>query len=455
VNPEDLKVPPHSVEAEQSVLGGLLLDNQAWDSIADTLSEGDFYQPHHRLIFRSIQDLVTRSVPVDAVTLSERLDQEGLLDKAGGLSYLADLVKNTPSAANIAAYADIVRERGLRRNLITVGSKISDSAFEGGGKSVNNLVDHAEQLVFSIAEKGGGERQSFVPLSNFLTKAAERIDHLYHNPNAVTGVPTGYTDFDAKTAGLQPSDLIVIAGRPAMGKTSFAMNLVENAALNNNESVAVFSLEMPGDQLATRLISSFSRIDQHKLRTGTLSEDDWPRVTSAVNILSESKIFIDDSAGLSPMEIRAKARRLKREHGLGLIVIDYIQLMDSPEGSTENRATAISAISRALKSLAKELNVPVIALSQLNRSLENRPNKRPIMSDLRESGAIEQDADMIVFVYRDEVYNDDSPDKGLAEIIIGKQRNGPIGTVKLTFLGHLTRFENYSADVYLQNSVVE
>jgi len=438
-----LKMPPHSLEAEQAVLGGLMIDNDTWDQVADLVSEEDFYRRDHRLIFRAIAMLAEERQPFDAVTISEWLASHNELDNAGGLAYLGTLARNTPTAVNIKAYAGIVRERAVLRELIQVATGIAEAAYNPEGRSSSEILDKAEKRVFDIAERGSRSRAGYSPVKELLVKAVERIDSLYQNPSAYTGIPTGFTDFDNMTSGLQNSDLIIVAGRPSMGKTSFAMNLVENAAIKNKTPVAVFSMEMPGEQLVMRMMSSLGRIDQHKIRTGKLDEADWPRLTSAVGILNEAPIFIDDTPGLTPMEVRARARRIAREHGLGLIVIDYLQLMQGSSGSNENRATEISEISRALKGLAKELNVPVIALSQLNRSLEQRPNKRPIMSDLRESGAIEQDADLIVFIYRDEVYNEDSPDKGTAEVIIGKQRNGPIGMARLTFLGQYTRFENF------------
>ncbi len=442
---ENLKVPPHSIAAEQAVLGGLMLDNEAWDGIADRVGEQDFYRRDHRLIFRAVSALAEQGKPFDAVTLSQELERRAELAEAGGLAYLGELAKNTPSAANIAAYADIVREHSVLRQLIRVGTDIANSAYQPEGRKPEELLDLAEQRVFRIAEQGKQGKQGFVPIKELLTRAVDRIDHLFHLDNPITGVPTGFKDIDEMTAGLQPSDLIIIAGRPSMGKTTFAMNIAEHAAIKGRTATAVFSMEMPGEQLAMRLMSSLGRIDQHKVRTGKLEDDDWPRLTSAVSILAEAPLFIDDTPALTPTELRARARRLKREHDLGLIVIDYLQLMQAPGGG-DNRAQEISEISRGLKALAKELHVPVIALSQLNRSLEQRPNKRPVMSDLRESGAIEQDADVIVFIYRDEVYNEDSPDKGTAEIIIGKQRNGPIGMRRLTFLGQYTRFENFVSD---------
>jgi replicative DNA helicase len=442
-----LRIPPHSIEAEQSVLGGLMLDNETWDQIADVVADDDFYRRDHRLVFQAIAKLADLGEPFDVVTLSEHLSNIKQLDHVGGLAYLGTLAQNTPSAANIKAYAQIVRERSILRQLIHVGTKISDSAFNTEGQSSEHLLDNAEQLVFEIADKGARGKRGFESIKDLLVKAVDRIDTLFRQDNPITGVPTGFTDFDDMTSGLQSSDLIIIAGRPSMGKTTFAMNIAEHAAIKHKVPVAVFSMEMPGEQLAMRMMSSLGRIDQHKVRTGKLTDDDWPRMTSAVSLLAEAPMFIDDTPALTPNDLRARARRLTREHGLGLIVVDYLQLMQAP-GAKESRVNEISEISRGLKTLAKELKVPVIALSQLNRGLEQRPNKRPVMSDLRESGAIEQDADVIVFIYRDEVYNEDSPDKGTAEIIIGKQRNGPIGTTRLTFLGQYTRFENFIQNVY-------
>ncbi|QBQ54209.1 replicative DNA helicase [Nitrosococcus wardiae] len=445
---DGLKVPPHSIEAEQSVLGGLLLDNQAWDQIADILSVEDFYRQDHRLLFHSIGELIERSRPCDVVTLSEWLKDKQVLEEVGGLAYLTSLARNTPTAANIKAYGEVVRERSVLRQLIRVGTDIAGNAYQPGGRNSGELLDEAEKRVFEIAEQGARGRQGFVNIKNLLGKVVDRIDHLFEQDSPITGLPSGFTDFDALTSGLQPADLIIAAGRPSMGKTTFAMNIAEHVAIKHRVPVAVFSMEMPGEQLAMRMMSSLGHIDQHRIRTGRLEDDDWPRLTSAVSLLTEAPLFIDDTPALSPTELRARARRLMREQdGLGLILIDYLQLMQVP-GHRENRATEISEISRNLKAVAKELNVPVLAISQLNRSLEQRPNKRPVMSDLRESGAIEQDADLIVFIYRDEVYNEDSPDRGTAEIIIGKQRNGPIGTVRLTFRGQYTRFENYVQDVY-------
>jgi len=443
-----LKVPPHSIQAEQSVLGGLMLDNGAWDQIADKIVDGDFYRKEHRLIFRAIETLADRTQPFDVITLSEELERHGELEEAGTIAYLGSLAKDTPSAANIRSYAGIVREYSVMRQLIRVGTEIADSGFVPEGRESNELLDDAERKVFEIAEQGAKGQGGFESIKSLLTKAVDKIETLFENDEPITGLSTGFTDLDEMTSGLQAADLIIVAGRPSMGKTTFAMNVVENIAVNSGMPVAVFSMEMPGESLAMRMMSSLGRINQTRVRNGKLEDDEWPRLTSAVSILTEAKLFIDDTPAMSPLEVRARARRLRREHGdLGLIMIDYLQLMQVP-GLSENRTNEISTISRSLKALAKELNVPVIALSQLNRSLEQRTNKRPIMSDLRESGAIEQDADIVMFIYRDEVYNEDTPDKGVAEIIIGKQRNGPIGTTRLTFLGEFTKFENFAHDIY-------
>ncbi len=445
--PDAMRVPPHSREAEQSLLGGLMLDEASWEAVADQVTEEDFYFVAHRLIFRALASLAEAGQPRDVVTASEWLQREGSLETAGGLAYVGTLARDTPSAANVAAYAAIVRARSVLRQLIRIGTDIAQSGYDPQGREVPELIDAAERQVFQIADAGLRNKQGFVPIRRLLTEALDKIDILFQSDNPITGLGTGLIDFDEKTAGLQPGDLVVIAGRPSMGKTSFAMNLAEHAAIRDKVPTAIFSMEMPGQQLAMRMISSLGRIDQSKVRTGRLSDSDWPRITSAATLIAEAPMFIDDSPALSPTEIRARARRLKREHGLGLIVVDYLQLMQVP-GNKENRTTEISEISRSLKALAKELSVPVIALSQLNRNLEQRPNKRPVMSDLRESGGIEQDADLIVFIYRDEVYNPESPDKGTAEIIIAKQRNGPTGTVRLTFLGQYTRFENFASEDY-------
>ncbi len=444
---EKLRLPPHSVEAERSVLGGLMLDQRAWDQIADAVEASDFYRADHRLIFTAIATLVERDQPPDAITVGELLARQGELEAAGGLDYLAQLVEETPSAANIRAYARIVRERAMLRQLIEIGGDIAASAHDDSGLTVEELVDLAEQRVFEIADRGQRRGSGFVPLKHILPKTIDRLDMLSHSEGDITGISTGFSDMDRMTAGLQRGDLIVIAGRPSMGKTTFAMNIAENAAIGGNVPVAVFSMEMSAEQLAFRMIGSIGRVSQTHLRTGRLTDEDWSRINSAVSMMSNAPIFIDDSAGLTPTDVRARARRLKREHGLGLVVVDYLQLMQVT-GTTENRATEISEISRSLKALAKELDVPVIALSQLNRSVEQRADKKPVMSDLRESGAIEQDADLIVFIYREEVYDPDTPRKGIADIIIAKQRNGPVGEFHLTFLGEFTKFENLVAEAY-------
>lgn len=442
---EAMRTPPHSLEAEQAVLGGLMLDNTTWEKVADRIREEDFYRQDHRLVFRAMAELSEQDQPFDAVTLAEWLQARSKLEQAGGLAYLATLARDTPTAANVRAYADIVRERSVLRQLIRVGGELAESAYRPEGRGIAELVDSAERAVFEIAERGDRAGKNYVRINELMAKAVDRLDTLVHADSHVTGVATGLSRFDEMTAGLQPGDLVIVAGRPSMGKTSFAMNVAEYAAISGNLPTAIFSMEMSGEQLAMRLISSLGRIDQLKVRTGKLDDTDWKRVSSAISIMSKAPMFIDDTGALTPTELRARARRLKRDHNLGLIVVDYLQLMQVP-GTRENRATEISEICRSLKSLAKELKIPVIALSQLNRSLEQRPDKRPIMSDLRESGSIEQDADVIVFIYRDEVYDKESPDKGTAEIIIGKQRNGPIGMVRTTFLGAYTRFENYTAE---------
>lgn len=452
---ESLRIPPHSIEAEQSVLGGLLLDNSAYDRIADYVSADDFYRFDHRIIFQHIVKLINATRPADVITVYESLTTGGKAEEVGGLSYLNALAQNTPSAANIRRYAEIVRDRGVLRKLITVADEISGSAFNPQGKEVKQMLDEAESKIFAIAEEGARGSQGFIEIQPLLTQVVERIDELYNRDSTsdITGVPTGMIDLDRMTSGLQPGDLVIVAGRPSMGKTAFSVNIGENVAIDSGLPVAIFSMEMGGAQLAMRMLGSVGRLDQHRLRTGRLNDEDWPRLTHAIQKMNEAQVFIDETPALSSIELRARSRRLARQCGrLGLIIVDYLQLM-SANSPGENRATEISEISRNLKGLAKELNCPVIALSQLNRSLEQRPNKRPVMSDLRESGAIEQDADLILFIYRDEVYNPDSPDKGSAEIIIGKQRNGPIGSVRMTFLGQFTRFENYtgSASVYSSN----
>ncbi|MCW8410010.1 replicative DNA helicase [Legionella sp. PATHC035] len=446
---DPLKRPPHSVEAEQSIIGGLMLDNQVWDKVSNKLCEADFYRTEHRILFRAISSLVKKDQPFDVVTLLDALKSHNELDDAGGEAYLFELANNTPSVANVSAYADIVREKSVQRQLINVATEIADSAYNPGGRPVPELLDMAETKVFAIGEQTGGDGGP-ENIKSILVRAVEKIDALYHNGDAITGLATGLSDLDEMTSGLQPADLVIVAGRPSMGKTTLVMNMAEHAAIKSGKPVLVFSMEMPADSLAMRMMSSLGRIDQHKIRTGKLDDDDWPRVTSAVHMLSEAPLFIDDTPALSPGEMRARARRLAKDQGsnLGLIVVDYLQLMKVPGFGADNRTAEISEISRSLKSLAKELQVPVIALSQLNRSLEQRSDKRPVMSDLRESGAIEQDADLICFIYRDEVYNEDSPDKGTAEIIVAKQRNGPIGKVRVAFIGKYTRFEDLAYNGY-------
>jgi replicative DNA helicase len=446
---DGVRVPPHSVEAEQSVLGGLMLDNSTWDAVADRLTADDFYRRDHQLIFAAVADLAARSEPLDAVTLAEQLERNGQLEEGGGLAYLATLTRETPSSANIRSYADIVRERAQLRRLISVGGEITSNAFNTEGRSISELIDEAERRVFEIAESGRKAGSGFVPIRDLLGDMIDKLDMLHQNQGQLTGVSTGFTELDRMTAGLQAGDLIIVAGRPSMGKTSFALNIGENAAFGRKPvPVAIFSMEMSRDQLGMRMISSLGRINQSNLRTGRFGDEEWAGINSAINMMKAAPIYIDDTGALTPTEVRARARRLKREHGLGLIIIDYLQLMQVP-GNKENRATEISEISRSLKALAKELSVPVIALSQLNRSLEQRQDKRPVMSDLRESGAIEQDADIIMMIYRDEVYNKGTTTQpGVAEIIITKQRNGPTGDVKLTFLGEYTKFENLVSESY-------
>ncbi|GAB7218634.1 replicative DNA helicase [Vibrio comitans] len=445
-----IKAPPHSLEAEQSVIGGLLLDNERWDTVAEKVMATDFYSRPHRLIFEAVKSLLEDSQPLDLITLSEFLERREQLEDVGGFAYLADLVKNTPSAANINAYAEIVAERAVVRNLIGVANEIADAGYDPQGRSSSDLVDFAESKVFAIAEERSNEKEGPQNVDNILERTLERIEELYKSPqDGVTGVDSGFNDLNKKTAGLQPSDLIIVAARPSMGKTTFAMNLCENAAMSSDKPVLIFSLEMPSEQIMMRMLASLSRVDQTKIRTGQLDDEDWARISSTMGILMQKKnMFIDDSSGLTPTELRSRARRIARDNGgLSLIMVDYLQLMRVP-GMQDNRTLEISEISRSLKALAKELQVPVVALSQLNRSLEQRADKRPINSDLRESGAIEQDADLIMFIYRDEVYNPDSSMKGTAEIILGKQRNGPIGSVRLTFQGQFSRFDNYAGPAF-------
>lgn len=442
-----LRVPPHSVEAEASVLGGLLLDNSAWDRIGDLIRGDDFYRADHRLIFEAIARLIDANRPADVVTVFEALQGHGKADDAGGLAYLNRLANETPSASNIRRYAEIVRDRSILRHLVSVSDQIATQALNPSGKETRQILDEAETQIFQIGEQGARTSQGFQDFQAVLAKVVEKVDELFHNPNPsdVTGIPSGYFDLDMKTAGMHSGDLIIIAGRPSMGKTSLALNMAEHVAIDVGAPVAIFSMEMGAEQLAMRILCSVGKLDAQKVRTGRLSEDDWNRLMQSLAKTKDAHIHIDETPALNPLELRTRARRLSRQYGkLGLIVVDYIQLM-SASSSGENRTTEISEITRSLKSLAKELGCPVVALSQLNRTVEQRTDKRPVMSDLRESGAIEQDADVILFIYRDEVYRPDTPDKGVAEVIIGKQRNGPIGTIRLTFLGQFTKFENFAA----------
>ncbi|MFA7268664.1 MAG: replicative DNA helicase [Sterolibacterium sp.] len=448
--PEDpqvaaLKLPPHSIEAEQSLIGGLLLDNSAWDRIADIVSEVDFYRDDHRRIFRRIKHLVEQAKPADVVTVFEAIEKHNEVEQAGGLAYLSDIANNTPSAANIRRYAEIVHERSVLRRLVAVGDEIAASALNPAGKDVKQLLDQAEAKVFEIAESGARSGQGFVAIQPLLGEVVDRIQELYEqeNPSEITGVPSGFIDLDRMTSGFQPGDMIVIAGRPSMGKTAFALNIAEHIGVDLGLPVAIFSLEMSGPQLAMRFLSSVGRLDSHRIRTGRLNDDEWDKMTVALGKLHNAPIHVDETGAINATDLRARARRLARQFGgkLGLIVIDYLQLMTSVKDN-ENRATEISEISRSIKALAKELQVPILALSQLSRKVEERTDKRPLMSDLRESGAIEQDADIILMMYREEYYKPDTQDKGVAEVIIGKHRNGPTGMVKLTFLGEYTKFVN-------------
>ncbi len=440
-----LRVPPHSVEAEQSVLGGLLLDNLAWDRAADLLTDGDFYRFEHRLIFSAISTLVATSRPADVITVFEQLQSLGRADDSGGLAYLNALAQSVPSAANMRRYAEIVRERAVLRKLIAASDEIATQAFNPQGRGAGQILDEAETKIFRIGEETSRQRQGFQKIDQLMVALLDRVNELHENgAEDVTGVRTGFFDLDRMTAGLQKGDLIVLAARPSMGKTAFALNMAEHVSVQEGLPVLVFSMEMGASQLALRLVGSLGRIDQQRLRTGKLAGDEWTRLAEAVDRLKQAQVFIDETPALTAAELRARARRMARQFGgtLGLIVIDYLQLMSGNSSSEENRATEIGEISRGLKALAKELQCPVVALSQLNRSVESRTDKRPMMSDLRESGAIEQDADVIMFIYRDEYYNKDSKEPGVAELIIGKQRNGPVGTVKLTFLKPQTKFEN-------------
>ncbi|MDB4042044.1 replicative DNA helicase [Methylophilaceae bacterium] len=448
---DNLKLPPHSVEAEQSLLGGLLIDNESSDKIADVVTSKDFYRNDHSTIYQHIIKVIESNQPADIVTVAESLEKNDELAAVGGLSYLGLLAENTPAASNIRGYAQIVRERSIMRNLVQVGSDIAESAYSPQGRNAQELLDESEAKIFQIADDGMRAAIGFEDIKHLLPKVLAGVEERGKNKGNISGVATGYTDLDNLTSGLQSGDLVVLAGRPSMGKTALALNIAENVAIDQNLPVAIFSMEMSSEQLTTRLLGSVGKVNATKLRSGQdLDPDDWDRLSEALGRLNDAPIFIDQGGALNSYELRARARRLQRQEGqLGLIVIDYIQLMSAAGGrQSENRATEVSEISRSLKSLAKELNVPIVALSQLNRALESRPDKRPMMSDLRESGAIEQDADVILFIYRDDQYNEDSPDKGLAEILISKQRNGPTGKIKLTFLGEYTRFENYASPGY-------
>lgn len=439
-----LRIPPHSIEAESSVLGGLLLDNTAWDRVSDLVREGDFYRFEHRMVFGAIGALINLSRPADVITVFEQLSGQGKAAEVGGLAYLNALAQYVPSAGNIRRYAEIVRERAILRRLVSVSDEIATNAFNPKGRPVANILDEAEQKIFSIGEEGARTKQGFQAMDTLVVALLDRVQEMADNPNDVTGVPTGFYDLDRITAGFQAGDLIVLAARPSMGKTALAINIAEHVALNEGLPVAVFSMEMGAAQLAVRIVGSIGRIDQSHLRTGKLTDEEWPRLTEAIEKLRTISLHIDETAGLTSGELRANARRLSRQCGkLGLIVVDYLQLMSGSSNDSENRATELGEISRGLKMLAKELQCPVIALSQLNRSVETRPDKRPMMSDLRESGAIEQDADIIMFIYRDEYYTKDAcKEPGVAEILIAKQRNGPTGVVKLAFLKPITKFES-------------
>jgi replicative DNA helicase len=440
-----LRIPPHSIEAEQSVLGGLLIDNGAWDRAGDLLADGDFYRYEHRHIYDAIGRLINATKPADVITVYEQLQSLGKAEEVGGIAYLNALAQSVPSAANLRRYAEIVRERAILRKLVAASDEIATNAFNPQGRSVSQILDEAETKIMHIGEEGSRTREGFMPMNQLVVQLIDRVTELANNgAEDVTGVRTGFFDLDRMTAGLQPGDLVVLAARPSMGKTAFALNIAEHVAVNEGLPAVVFSMEMGASQLALRMVGSLGRIDQSGLRTGKLRDDEWGRLTEAVDKLGKASIFIDESAALTPGELRARARRQARQCGkLGLIVVDYLQLMSGSSSNEENRATVLGEISRGLKSLAKELKCPVIALSQLNRSVESRTDKRPMMSDLRESGAIEQDADVIMFIYRDDYYNKDaSKEPGVAEIIIAKQRNGPVGTVKLTFLKPLTKFDN-------------
>lgn len=444
------RLPPQNIEAEQCVLGSILLHQGAILKAVELLSPDDFYRTEHNLIFAAMISLFDRAEPQDLVTVTNILKDSNNLDKIGGPAYLANLTDIVPVAANIGYYGKIVRDKAILRKLISTSTEIASRCYEQQD-DVDALLDETEQNIFEISS--AKSNQSYYPISSVINDSFKMVEKLSERKELITGVPSGYSDFDKMTAGLQPSDLIIVAGRPSMGKTAIAMNIVQNAAMLGKVPVGVFSLEMSKEQLGMRMLCSISRVDSQRLRTGQVRDNDWPHLARAHGMLSESPIYIDDTPSISILELRAKSRRLKTEHDIGMIVIDYLQLMRG-RGSAERREQEISEISRSLKAMAKELHIPVIALSQLNRSLENRPNKRPQLSDLRESGAIEQDADLICFIYRDEVYNkaEDNPNKGIAELIIGKQRNGPTGTVHLAFLDSITTFETLTRHDYLENA---
>ncbi|MEC8882602.1 MAG: replicative DNA helicase [Pseudomonadota bacterium] len=444
------KVLPFSKEAEKSLIGVLLIQSSAWDKVESKLVASDFYDLKHQLIFQAISKMHAKQIAIDMLTVVEFLQNRQEIERAGGDTYVYSLADQAPMSANIVSYATIIHDKALLRSLQEVASKVVDSVYYPDGRTSDELLQQAEADMFAISNNRD-QSNAMQPIGDILAVATERIDQLYHSGQTMTGAPTGYTDFDKMTSGLQPGDLIIVAGRPSMGKTIFGVNICEYVAIATKKPCVFFSLEMPSESIVMRMLSSLGRIKQERIRSGKLKDEDWPRMTSAIGLLSEASIFIDDTGGISPTELRSRARKVAREHGdLGVIVVDYLQLMRVPE-LRDNRVQEISEISRSLKLIAKELNVPLIALSQLNRSLENRQDRRPVNSDLRESGSIEQDADVIAFIYRDEVYNSDSPDKGTAEIIIGKQRNGPIGMVRLSYLGEYVRFDNYANEVMMDS----
>jgi replicative DNA helicase len=447
IRQDEVRTPPHSVEAEQAVLGGLMIDANAWDAVADIVTASDFYRRDHRLIFEAIAEVAEIRGSCDVVTISEHLERKGRLEEIGGMHYLGSIARDTPSAANVRAYSEIIREHSILRQLVAAGGEIAAAATDSRGRPAAELVDEAERRVFEIAERGSRGRSGFRAVRDILPQTIDRLDTLHQSPGEIRGVPTGFTLLDRKTAGLQAGDLVVIAGRPSMGKSTLAVNIAESAAIAKGVAAGIFTMEMSAEQVTLRMISSLGRVNASHLRSGNFSDEDWSRIQGAMSQLSSAPIYLDESPALTPTELRARARRLKRERDLGLIIVDYLQLMQVP-GTKENRATEISEISRSLKALAKELSVPVIAISQLNRAVEQRTDKKPVMSDLRESGAIEQDADLILLIYREEAYDQNTTRRGIADIIIAKQRNGPTGEVQLTFLGEYTRFENLVAESY-------